>query len=383
MTEPDDTAGARRASVDAEVLATAEAAIPDAGDPAALLSEGVEIGSPEWGRAVHGFFEASRDLILRANAEHGGEEAAVLDRYYDAVMALQLLRMLSRAIAAAHEGSMATSTERPPDWQARALRLLYWSGFLISGEITVLLRSGYSNGAHARWRALHEATARAELIAQGGADVAQAYLLHEHMKWLNSRREVRGILRHHHQDMAGIITKEESRRDRETEAAVRELYGPTFSGDQGWAHDYIYESNASYRAHYDEGERPRGPRFSDLTRAISDERQHNANTELAYNSACAAVHGSPRMVFDLREPGEFLQGPSPLGLSDAACSTCVQLSRLTKAHVASAATDVRMNRLTTLLRGLSGMSITMWQGADTISSEVLERILDHRAEFRE
>ena len=59
-----------------------------------------------------------------------------------------------------------------------ALTQLHARGCQVGREALLLLRNGYADGAHARWRTLHEISVDALFISNNGQDVAERYLLH-------------------------------------------------------------------------------------------------------------------------------------------------------------------------------------------------------------
>ena len=59
------------------------------------------------------------------------------------------------------------------------LTRLHAKGCQVSGEVLALLHSGYADGAHARWRSLHEMAVVASFIEEQGQELAERYLLHE------------------------------------------------------------------------------------------------------------------------------------------------------------------------------------------------------------
>jgi hypothetical protein len=58
------------------------------------------------------------------------------------------------------------------------LALQQFNALIVLQEIQVLLQAGFWSGGAARWRALHEATVTARVIAEGDAALAQRYLDH-------------------------------------------------------------------------------------------------------------------------------------------------------------------------------------------------------------
>ncbi|NJM53745.1 MAG: hypothetical protein HC846_10380 [Blastocatellia bacterium] len=59
---------------------------------------------------------------------------------------------------------------------------LYARACLVSSEILVLLKAGFPDGSHARWRTLHEIAVVAMFIEKHGKEVAERYLLHEYVE---------------------------------------------------------------------------------------------------------------------------------------------------------------------------------------------------------
>jgi len=63
-----------------------------------------------------------------------------------------------------------------------ALTRLHARGCQIASEVLVLLGSGFADGAHARWRSLHEVAVVASFIKTYGNEVAERYMLHENIE---------------------------------------------------------------------------------------------------------------------------------------------------------------------------------------------------------
>ncbi|HNO95066.1 MAG TPA: DUF5677 domain-containing protein, partial [Anaerolineales bacterium] len=67
-----------------------------------------------------------------------------------------------------------------------ALTRLHARSCQVASEVLVLLKSGYADGAHARWRSLHELTAVASFIKTHGNETAERYLLHDNIESLKA-----------------------------------------------------------------------------------------------------------------------------------------------------------------------------------------------------
>ena len=59
---------------------------------------------------------------------------------------------------------------------------LHANACLVTSEVITLLEAGYSSGATARWRSLHEVAVYAMFIVKHGPGTAERYLRHVHIK---------------------------------------------------------------------------------------------------------------------------------------------------------------------------------------------------------
>lgn len=115
------------------------------------------------------------------------------------------------------------------------LCMLHSNATTILYEIRTLLSEGLWSGGAGRWRALHELTVTAKLIAEQGADLAERYLNHSHV--VQTERLARYWEAHHR----GPVPPDElARRKRVAESLVRRFTlpnedGRTFKDTYGWA----------------------------------------------------------------------------------------------------------------------------------------------------
>ena len=96
------------------------------------------------------------------------------------------LELLDLLISLATEGgdefneTFKEEAGRSNDPVFKALTLLHARACQIASAILVLLRSGYADDAHARWRTLHEISVVSIFIGERGKNVAERYLLHDY-----------------------------------------------------------------------------------------------------------------------------------------------------------------------------------------------------------
>lgn len=169
----------------------------------------------------------------------------------------------------------------------------------IALEILALLKNGFADGAHARWRTLHEIATEMAIIRDGDDDLAARYLDHDAVQRLNAAKA--------YQAQCGQLgyepisdTEMQALVDTYEEALKR--YGRHFKEENGWAAVLIGK---------------RSPKFSDLE-AIAK----FGNMRPFYKLACSNVHGGVRGILfrlglsDEQQERILLAGPSDLGLAE-------------------------------------------------------------------
>jgi hypothetical protein len=117
-----------------------------------------------------------------------------------------------------------------------ALTRLHARGCQVGREILVLLRSGLADGAHARWRTLHELAVTASFIRKHGNDVAERYLCHA---VIDTYKAV-----HQHQQHCQAlgwepIPEEEFNEIKGQYDFLLKRFGQSFKGDYGWAESVL------------------------------------------------------------------------------------------------------------------------------------------------
>lgn len=193
-----------------------------------------------------------------------------------------------------------------------ALSRLHIRACQVAGEIIVLMENGYADGAMARWRTLHEISAVASVIAEGGDCLAQRYLDHEAV-------EVKKGMDQYERCRAGLgyeaIPESDLQQARETYDSILMKYGKGFKESFGWAAGYIGAANSN-------------PRFSDIEEAAG-----RALMRSHYKLASYSIHASPRALSNrlgcLGRPGDVVSGPTDAGFEEPAQNTAISLMQIT------------------------------------------------------
>jgi hypothetical protein len=173
------------------------------------------------------------------------------------------------------------------------------------------MKSGYADGAYARWRALHEMAVTAFFLVQHGADTPQRYLDHADVKRWHAAQEYQK-----HCQSLGYepFSTEEMAELNAASDAVIDKYGSSFKSDYGWAAQALGDDR---------------PTFSKI----------EANLDMSqwrpfFRLSCQSVHaGSEALFFSLAAPeqmeGMLLAGASDAGLADPGHQTAISLTMTT------------------------------------------------------
>lgn len=188
------------------------------------------------------------------------------------------------------------------------LTRLHGRGVQVSQEIFVLLKSGYADGAMARWRTLHEIAVVASFISDNGDQCAKGYLDHQHVEIIKKAK-----LHGKNADRLGFqcIPDEENTIIAEKYDEVLKRYGQSFGEDYGWSAPYLKGK----------------PNFSNIEKSVD-----LYFLRPFYQFACDHIHaGISGVLFKLGAPNidSILAGPSEYGLSEPGQKTGITLCLLT------------------------------------------------------
>ncbi len=180
----------------------------------------------------------------------------------------------------------------------------------IAHEVTVLLRAGYSDGAMARWRSLHEVSIVLQFIAMHGPRMAVRYSNHEAVESLKAARGYNDkAARLKHQP----YTDAELAQIAKDTAAIIAKYEPGYDSEYGWAARALNQ---------------RKPNFADIEKAVGLD-----HFRPYYKFASHNVHANPKGIFYrlcvLGDRGLLPAGATNAGLTDPAQNTALSITQAT------------------------------------------------------
>jgi hypothetical protein len=181
----------------------------------------------------------------------------------------------------------------------------------VAAEVLRLLKSGYADGAMARWRCLHEIAVVAFFVTEHGNGTAERFLLYDAVDSYKA-----GIQYQEHCEKLGYEPFDEEEMDglkRRRDAAVAR-FGNDYEKEYGWAAGALKQKHVTFRAI------ETAVRF-DHFRPFYKLASHNVHA------------GSKSMFFRLglsqSGPDLLLAGSSDSGLADPGQCTAISLSQIT------------------------------------------------------
>jgi hypothetical protein len=176
----------------------------------------------------------------------------------------------------------------------------------VADEVICLLSNGFSDGAIARWRTLHEIAIVSLFISGHEDDLAERYTAHEIVE---TAKVVREYEKHWRRLGLEAITEDEVHKIKRRYDAAIGKYGPDFKNQYGWAAKHLNKSKPT----------------------IADIREGSQIDHLApfYRLASHNVHANAKGIFfklGLIDQSEILlSGPSNAGLADPGHATAQSL----------------------------------------------------------
>ena len=224
---------------------------------------------------------------------------------------LELFIILATEAGADFNSYFRNDAVKSGDAVFEALTRLHARACQVSSAILILLKSGYADDAHARWRSLHEIAVVSSFISQHGQKLAERYLLHELIQQYKLASEHQKFQNRINEDP---ISQEELDNLKSERDKLIGQYGKSFKEEYGWAADALGSDRPTIRAMEEQVGldhlRPYYRMASDNVHANS----HGANYRLG-------LHLSREKV--------LLAGPSNAGLADPGHSTAISLNQIT------------------------------------------------------
>lgn len=207
------------------------------------IREGIEEFYDELGEVM---YEETVENMDEQLAEWRNELTGFHDRLYDdwddPIDLLEVFILYSRDLGIRLHNQVGEDARKDDDILFLTLMKLHGRAIQVSQEILTLIKNGFADGAHARWRALHEIAVVATFIKRTGNESAKRFLLHE---WVDTYHLKKHIHEYEGTGFLGEVSEGEVDEAKETVELLCDEFGDEFGGLWGWAAHEI--SNPTFR----------------------------------------------------------------------------------------------------------------------------------------
>lgn len=255
----------------------------------------------------------SKRMLKDRAADFFSFESNLHNVYSEAFDLLEMLIAISLEAGDSFNNDLRNEASSANDYVFEVLTRLHARACQIAYEILILLKSGLADGAHARWRSLHEISVTAFFISTNGNDIAERYLLHNEIESYKAAKI-------YQENCAGLgyepLSEEEVAELKDIHDGLIRRFGNNYRFDYGWASVVTKRDR---------------PTFRDIEKSAGLE-----HLRPYYKMACDNVHANPRGLFFklglYPESGDILlAGPSNVGLTDPGQLTALSLAQISTA----------------------------------------------------
>lgn len=255
--------------------------------------------------------ESSEDRLQAIREYADGFVDRNIKRWKNGFDALELLINVSLEIGEEFNNTYRETAVQEQNVQFDTLVRLHARACHIGSEILWLLKGGFADGAHARWRALHEVVVTAKFLLDHGHEVAIRYREHE---VIESYKAMQQINKYEPRLKIKGYSEEELKACEELRDKVIHKYGVSFKGSYGWAAEALDMKN---------------PKFFHLEEAVKLDH-FRPYYKWASQNIHANVHGIiNKLGLVETEVDTLLAGASNSGMTDPADLTSLSLTSIT------------------------------------------------------
>jgi len=284
-----------------------EVNVEDVEDLFNKASESIDPVSDEISEVIfNSLRESQSDAVRDWEDIHSGFELRHSNLWKEALSSLHAL------IIASYEAGEAFARKHLKEETGEKLNVLvalHSRATQVANEVLCLLKSGYADGAHARWRTLHEIAVVVSFLSRCSEVTVQKYLEHEAVE---SYKAMLQYQEHARSLGADPYQESEVQELRNIKDKLSDKYGKEFLGSYGWAAKKLNVKN---------------PNFSTIEAAAAVD-----HLRPYYKMASHNVHANPKGIsfrLGLSDgTNMFLSGPSNFGLSDPGQGVAISLGQI-------------------------------------------------------
>lgn len=253
-------------------------------------------------------------ILLETRQIRAGFEERLFQKWQEGFDLFEIILIYARESGSEYNKRYSKQISKENRLTFKVLCDLHARACLIASEILALLRTGHPEGAHTRWRSLHEVAVVTSFIKEHRRDIALRYLEHEFVESLSIAKQYQ---LHHLKLGLEPLEPEEIPNLEAKVAALCTKYGENFKSEYGWAASALQPSNPKFI-----------PKFDLIEKDVNLDHMRPY-----YKMASRGVHANPKGI--THNLGNFetakvrLAGPSNYGLTDPAHGSLISLIQCT------------------------------------------------------
>ena len=250
-----------------------------------------------------------RNMLVKQREYQEKFENSLYQKWKEPLDLLESLIRVSMEAGELHANKILENNDSDK-FKKDALIKIHARALQISNEILILLKSGYADGANARWRSLHELAVISFFLLENDNEVSERYLKYEVVERFNEAKDYKNQCK-----KLGYPPIDKYKFDKleEEKDKLCEIYDDNFNWSYGWIPSSILPDR-SFKA--------------------LEEHVNLNDLRPFYKFSSASVHGNSRGLYRLGVRDDYqdkvlLCGTSDYGLADPLETTAISLFHTT------------------------------------------------------
>lgn len=241
----------------------------------------------------------------------GGFRRRHMGRWRRAFNILEMLYVVCEDVGSEFNTEFRPIAAEHNNFSFQAIVILHARALLVANEILTLLKGGFADGAHSRWRTLHEIAVIGQFLLQQDYKTAERYLMSFNVQLYRSMRQYNEFA-----EIAGLepVPKAKVEDTRRIQDKVISRFGASMKYEYGWASKALNITN---------------PKFYDIERSAN-----LGHLRPNFRSASQYTHANywpPDTLLGMEgaDQSVLLIGPSNSGMAAPAHLMAISLSHIT------------------------------------------------------
>jgi hypothetical protein len=342
------------------------------------IAEEAESGDGSMGESIDDLYDEIGDAMYEETIETmeesledwreelSGFRERLYDDWQDPIDLLEAFIIYSRDSGMELQRDVGDQARENEDLVFLTLLKLHGRAIQVSQEILTLIKQGFADGAHARWRALHEIAVVSMFINQTGEETAKRFLLHELVDDYHLKKQIK---EHDGTGFLGEVSGEELEDAEERLNHLCEQFGDGFGGLWGWAAHEIPN-----------------PKFRDLENAVNLDHHRPYYDFASKVNVHSGAKGTNAQIGLTNRPYTSASGPTNSGFYLPGFQTAVSLYQVSVAlmmHIVIPETPADLRVMDRLLDDIYHAFMKAQEDINKKDEKMIEQIKDELEKNKE